>query len=159
MVDKTKVQNQEKGVSNKKEILIDGNDMILGRLGSFVSKKLLLGYTIKIVNCKKIILIGTKSFLVKKYKAKLQNRVVKQGPYYSRLPCNIVKRSFRNMLPYKNKRGKEALLNLRCFNSVPSTLINSKKTLVENAKVNKSNIFKFIKIEELCKILGYKSNK
>ena len=42
-------------------MIIDGNNLILGRLGSFVAKKALLGKKIDIINCKNIIITGKKA--------------------------------------------------------------------------------------------------
>lgn len=139
--------------------VIDATDLVLGRLGSNVAKRLLLGESIKLVNCKEAVILGKKRFLVERYKNKLSNKVVKQGPYYSRSPADIVKRSFRNMLPYKNQRGAEAFKRLKCFNSVPSTLLNVEKEVVDNAKLDKDSVFYYTKVEDLCKVLGYNKNK
>jgi large subunit ribosomal protein L13 len=148
-------ENKEK----EKFTVIDGKDLVLGRLGSEISKRLLMGETIKIVNCKDIVILGKKKYLVERYKNKLQNRVVKQGPYYSRSPADLVKRAFRNMLPYKNKRGIEAFKRLKCYNSVPSILNKVEKEVVEKAKVDENNVFYYTKVGEISKILGYNKEK
>lgn len=135
--------------------IIDGQDLILGRLGSDVAKRLLFGEHIKIVNCKDVVILGRKEFLIRRYKDKLSNKVVKQGPYYSRSPADIVKRSFRNMVPYKSQRGEEALKRLKCYNSTPSILQKEEKTTVEKAKLDEGSLFYFTRVGELCKTLGY----
>jgi large subunit ribosomal protein L13 len=150
MEQKTKTENA---------IIVDGKDLILGRLGSSLAKRLLLGESIKIVNCKDVVILGRKKYLVEKYKNKLNNKVIKQGPYYSRSPADIVKRSFRNMLPYKNKRGMEAFKRLKCYNSTPSTLINAKKEEIANAKINDETVFYYTRVEDICKTLGYSKLK
>ena len=151
---------ENKTKSKKDNItIIDGKDLILGRLGSGIAKRLLLGESIKIVNCKEIVILGRKTYLIEKYKNKLKNKVIKQGPYYSRSPADLVKRSLRNMVPYKKLRGIEALKKLKCYNSVPSTLINSKKEIVESAKVDANSIFYYISMGVLSKHLGYEKLK
>jgi ribosomal protein uL13 len=146
-------------VVEEKATVIEGKDLILGRLGSNVAKRLLLGETIKIVNCKDIVILGRKKYLVEKYKSKLDNKVVKQGPYYSRSPADIVKRAFRNMVPYKNARGIEALKRLKCYNSVPSTLLSANKEAVEGAKIDDNSVFYYTKVGDICKVLGYSKLK
>ena len=146
MAEKTKTENA---------VVIDGNDLILGRLGSNVAKRLLLGESIKIVNCKDVVILGRKKYLVDKYKTKITNKVVKQGPYYSRSPADIVRRAFRNMVPYKNQRGVEALKRLKCYNSVPSTLLSAKKEVVESAQLNDDTVFYYTRVGDICKSLGY----
>ena len=147
---------------NKKEdnfVVIDGKDMVLGRLGSNIAKRLLRGESIKIVNCNDVIILGRKSFLVKRYKDKIANKVIKQGPYYSRSPADIVKRSFRNMLPYKNARGIDAFKRLKCYNSTPSTLINAKKEVIKDAMVDTDSVFYYTKVGDLSRVLGYNKEK
>lgn len=140
--------------------VIDGKDLILGRLGSDIAKRLLLGENIKIVNCKDVVILGRKKFLVDRYKDKIfRNKVTKQGPYYSRSPADIVKRSFRNMLPYKSQRGVDAFKRLKCYNSVPSILLNNEKVTVEKARLDDESVFYYTRVEDLCLSLGYNKNK
>jgi ribosomal protein uL13 len=135
--------------------VIDGTDLVLGRMGSKLAKRLLLGEKICIVNCKDVVILGKKAFLVERYKAKITNKVIKQGPYYSRSPADLVKRSFRNMLPYKNARGIDAMKRLKCYNSVPSILLNTEKKSVEGAQMDADSVFYYTKMGELCAKLGY----
>jgi len=146
-------------IVQEKFTVIDGKDLVLGRLGSNVAKRLLLGENIKIINCKDIIILGRKKYLVNRYKTKLSNKVIGQGPYYSRSPSDIVKRSFRNMLPYKNQRGIEAFKRLKCYNSTPSILSSVNKTVVEGAKLDSNSVFYYTRVEEISKVLGYTKNK
>ncbi|NQZ85614.1 MAG: 50S ribosomal protein L13 [Nanoarchaeales archaeon] len=142
-------------VKEEKFVVIDGTDLIMGRLGSTIAKRLLMGESFKIVNCKDVVILGRKSFLVQRYKNKISNKVTKQGPYYSRSPSDIVKRAFRNMLPYKNERGAAAFRRLKCYNSTPSTLISADKETLEKATLNNDEVFYFTRIGELSKALGY----
>jgi len=143
----------------EKFTVIDGKDLILGRLGSNIAKRLLLSESIKLVNCKDIVILGRKKFLVERYKTKISNKVIKQGPYYSRSPSDLVKRALRNMLPYKNQRGIDAFKRIKCFNSVPSTLVKAEKQTIDNAKVDQMNVFYYTRMEDLSKGLGYNKEK
>ena len=147
--------------TNKEEnyTIIDGQNMILGRLGSEICKRLLLGESFKIVNCKDVVILGRKKYLVERYKNKISNKVIKQGPYYSRSPADLVKRAFRNMLPYKNARGIDAFRRLKCYNSIPSTLVNSEKEIIEPAKLDENSVFYYSKVGEISNILGYYKEK
>lgn len=144
-----------KDVKDEKIVVIDGTDLIMGRLGSTIAKRLLMGESFKIVNCKDVVILGRKSFLVQRYKNKISNKVTKQGPYYSRSPSDIVKRAFRNMLPYKNERGAAAFRRLKCYNSTPSTLVSAGKETLENATLNNEEVFYYTRVGELSKALGY----
>ncbi|MEC8221220.1 MAG: 50S ribosomal protein L13 [Nanoarchaeota archaeon] len=140
---------------DQKYTIIDGKDLVLGRLGSDIAKRLLLGESIKLVNCQEVVILGRKKFLVERYKNKISNKVIKQGPYYSRAPSDIVRRAFRNMLPYKNQRGIDAYKRLKCFNSVPAALKDEKFATVESAQVDKETTFYYTQVGEICKSLGY----
>ena len=144
-----------KEVKTENVTVIDGSNLILGRLASVVAKRLLLGETIKIVNCKDIAILGRKKYLVDRYKNKLSNKVIKQGPYYSRSPADLVRRAFRNMLPYKNERGIQAYKRLKCYNSVPSTLKSVEKQEIKEAKLNEDSVFYYTRVEEISQVLGY----
>ncbi len=135
--------------------LIEGKDLVLGRLGSNIAKRLLLGESIKIVNCRDVVILGRKKFLVDRYKTKISNKVIKQGPYYSRAPADIVKRAMRNMLPYRNQRGIEAFKRLKCYNSTPSILLSTKKESIESAKIDSVKVFYYTRIEEIARGLGF----
>jgi len=136
-------------------IIIDGKDLILGRFGSVIAKKLLLGENVTIINCKDVVLIGKKDYLLKKYQQKREYKVIKKGPYFHRSPASIVRRALKNMLPHKSYRGREAFKKLKCYNSIPSTLLNKEKETVETAKLNYDSVFYYTKVGELSKLLGY----
>ena len=135
--------------------IIDGKNMVLGRFCSIIAKRLLKNEKITIINCENVVIIGKKEVLVNKYKLKLSNKVVKHGPYYSRSSADLVKRSVRNMLPYKKERGVIAFKNLKCFNNIPKSCENGKIEVIENVKIKEETIFNFVKIKEISNILGY----
>lgn len=135
--------------------IIDGKDLVLGRMGSVIAKRLLMGEDIKIINCKDVVILGKKKYLIERYKSKLTNKVVKQGPYYSRSPADMVRRSLRNMLPYKNQRGIDAYKRLKCYNSTPSILLNSEKEVISSAKIDENTVFYYSYMGDICKVLGY----
>src|SRR3989338_9925934 len=44
------------------------------------------------------------------------------GPYHSRLPDRIVRRTIRGMLPYKQERGKKAFARIMCYIGTPKEI-------------------------------------
>lgn len=148
----------QKNNNDKKTTVIDAQGLVLGRMGSIIAKRLLLGENITVVNCKGAVLVGKKELILKKYQDKRNNKVVKQGPYFHRNAGDIVKRSLRNMLPYKNFRGREALNRLRCYACVPKSLIETKKEVLETCKVNFDRTFYYTQVGEISKLLGYNEN-
>ncbi len=53
---------------NSKPIVVDGSDLIAGRLCSNVSKLLLKGNQVSIVNCEKIMISGSRKNIIEEYK-------------------------------------------------------------------------------------------
>jgi large subunit ribosomal protein L13 len=109
------------------EIIINAENAVLGRLASFVAKKALLGKEIRIVNSEKAIVMGREENIVERYKKK---RVVGgsglKGPLYPSTPERILKRTIRNMLPYKQARGRQALKRVRCYIGIPEEFKDKK---------------------------------
>ena len=48
-------------------MIIDANDMILGRLGSFVAKQVLLGNNVDVINCEEAVVSGKKANVFANY--------------------------------------------------------------------------------------------
>lgn len=135
--------------------VIDGNNLILGRLASDVAKRLLNGEVINIVNAEKTIVSGRKVATFDRY-----NRYVHRGrdfgPYFPKRPDQIVKRTVRGMIPYKRERGKEAFKNLKVYIGVPRELSGQETTTVQGASISRLSTSKYTVLGELSKKLGSK---
>jgi len=136
-------------------MILNGENLILGRLASYAAKKALLGETIDIVNCEKVAITGKKEFLFKKYKRK-GDRGTHKGPFFHREPPKILKRTIRGMLPYKRERGKKAFKKIRCYTGVPSEFSDKKLETIENANISKLKNLNYIYVRDLSKFLGGK---
>lgn len=101
------------------QIIIDAENAVLGRLSSFLAKKALLGKEIRIVNSEKAIVQGKEKDILEKYREKRARGGYGKGPKFPTSPDMIVKRTIRNMLPYKQARGREALKRIRCYKGIP----------------------------------------
>ena len=53
-------------------MIIDAENLVLGRLASFVAKQALLGENIDIINCEKAIVLGDKKEILNSYKKQHQ---------------------------------------------------------------------------------------
>ena len=82
-------------------MLIDGTNLILGRIATVAAKRALEGETISIVNCEKIIITGSPRRLYEKFKEMQDKGGPYKGPFFPKMPDRIVKRVIRGMLPYK----------------------------------------------------------
>ena len=137
-------------------MIIDGTDLILGRVASFASKRALLGEKIDIVNCEKIAISGNKKNIFAKYKRIDDMGDPFQGPFQPKMPDRFVRRVVRRMLKYKTPRGKKAYQRIMCYMGVPETLKDQKLETIEKIHVKKLPNFKYITVKEVCKYLGGK---
>jgi large subunit ribosomal protein L13 len=137
--------------------IIDGNDLILGRLGSHVAKDLLKGENIIVINAEKIVISGKSDRIVEKYKKRRTQKDKanpEHSPHWPRRPDLLVKRVIRGMLPFDRPRGKTVFKNLKVYMGVPDELNEKNKETYESFNKSKLNS-KYITVEELCKRLGY----
>ena len=137
-------------------MIIDANNMILGRLASFAAKKALLGEDIRIVNCEKAVISGNKKYLLEKYKAKVDKGVPLKGPYFPKLPDRIVRRTIRGMLPYKKPRGEKAYKKIMCYIGIPDELKNEKPISLKEADASKLPTTRFLTLEKISRHVGAK---
>ena len=137
-------------------MIIDANNLILGRLGTFAAKKALLGEKIDIVNCENAVVTGDKYGIFAKYNKILHRGTPAKGPFTRKMPDRFVKRAIRGMLPYKKGRGREAFKNIKCYIGVPDNLKDQKKDTIKDANVDKVQNFKYVKVIDICRHIGAK---
>lgn len=135
---------------------IDGKNLRLGRLGTVVAKKALLGETINIVNAAEVVITGDKKKVFASFIRKKEMGTPSTGPFHSRVPSQVVKRSIRGMLPYKMPRGRAALERVKCYNGVPPELANEKFESITEAHIDESMASKYVSVGRICKLLGGK---
>ena len=126
--------------------VIDGTNAILGRLASYAAKEALGGEEIRIINCEKVIITGSRSNIRERLEIK-RRRVGsgQQGPKYPRSAEMIVKRVIRGMLPHHQQgRGKVALSKIKCYIGVPKEFETAKKIVG-----GKEKKFKFVHMEDM----------
>lgn len=137
-------------------MIVDGQGLILGRLASVVSKKLLEGEKITVLNAEKIVVSGAKEWAYGKYKQRLDRSSIsnprRMGPKYPRRPDDIFRRTVRGMLPYKKSKGREAFKGLKVFIGVPQKFESSKPLRLTEAEPK--NVIKSIELGKISKLLG-----
>ena len=137
-------------------MIIDANNIILGRLASFVAKKALLGEKIDIVNCENCFITGSRYRIFEDYDVDLRRGTHEKGPFVYRMPDRFVKRTIRGMIPYKTERGRAAYKSLKCHIGVPENLKNQKFETIKNANVEKVPNLKYVKVKDVCMHIGAK---
>jgi large subunit ribosomal protein L13 len=141
--------------STKKPVaLINAEGLILGRMASKVAKKLLNGEEVIIVNAEKSVLSGKKKSKVAEAKEFLEVGAPMRGPFHSRRPDRIMRKTIRGMLPFKQPKGKNAYKKLKVFMGVPDELRDQKMDAFAEAQAAKLK-GPYLTLAELAKEVGW----
>lgn len=134
--------------------IIDADGLILGRMGTYIAKRLLNGEEIVIINAEKAILSG-------KRRAKLKDAIEflavgspGRGPFHYRRPDRIVRRSIRGMLPFKKPKGKQAYKKLKVYMGTPDEFKDRKFETLANAQAKKLAC-PYFTVGEFAKEIGW----
>jgi len=138
-----------------KEIIIDADGLILGRMASHIAKRLLDGEKIIIVNAEKAIISGKRLSILREKHEFLQVGHYRKGPFHPRRPDRIVKRVIRGMLPRKKPRGKEALKRLRVYIGIPKDYEGKEMEKIQEAD-GRNLRGPYIRVSELARNIGWK---
>jgi len=137
------------------KMIINAENLILGRLSTVVAKKALMGETINVVNVEKAIIVGSKDDILHRYERKRRRGETLHGPYFPRTPERIVRRTIRGMLPHKQEKGKLAYKRIKCYVGIPQDLKDKKIETIDIAKLS-SRHMKYMTIKDLTRYLGAK---
>ena len=139
---------------------------VLGRLARVVAKQLITAKKagedtrVIIVNAEKAIVTGKRSTILSDYRAKYELNHPRKGPFFPRMPDQILKRTVRGMLPYqKNSSGRNALKSLRVEIGTPSDLSGDLPDGCEwgdSTKIDRPLPERFVRLGEISKELGVK---
>ena len=143
-------------MDKEQSVIVDGTNMLAGRLSSNVAKLLLKGNRVTIVNCEKIMISGSRKNIIGNYKQFLSVASIlhpEHGPYHPRKPDTIMTRMVRGMLPKKKPSGQAALKRLRTYIGVPSEFRSKEKITLENAKITRS-VANYTSMSELVTEVG-----
>ena len=153
MVKQLAEQNQ-----NPQILTIDAKDCIAGRMCSHISKLLLQGHHVRVVNAEKSMISGNRYKTIEEYKEYLTISSATNpihGPFHPRMPDRILTRMVRGMLPKRKSSGLAALKRLRIYVAIPPDLKNAKLETFEDSKIRKPSSY-FITLGELAKQIGWK---
>ncbi len=138
----------------KRLVIIDATELILGRMASIVAKPLLQGERIVIVNAEKSIISGKRLSRVKERKTFLEVGHPRKGPFHSRRPDQILRKTVRGMLPIRKPRGREAYKRLRVFIGTPEEFKGVETQTIHDANAGKLKC-PYITLGELAKEIGW----
>ena len=137
-------------------MIINAENLIVGRFATIAAKKALLGEKVDIVNCEKAIITGKRDFVLSEYRRRVAMGIPSKGPFLQRQSDRIVRRIVRGMLPYKRERGKDAFKRVMCYRGIPESFKNQKMETIKEANVSKMKNLDYITIGEISKHLGAK---
>ena len=137
-------------------VVIDANNLILGRMASLVAKRLLNGEEIQIINAEKVIISGRKDTTFGRYKRYIKRGSREFGPHFPRRPDQIVARTIRGMIPHKKMTGREAYNRLKVHIGVPPELSKEQAGTLETASITRLSTINYTVLGELSKKLGSK---
>ena len=136
-----------------RELIIDGTNLLLGRLASYSAKQVLLGNKVDIVNSEKVVVSGKKEDLIAHYKHRRDIGEALKGPYYPRTCDRLLRRAIRGMLPYKQYKGKIAYKRVMCYIGVPDTFKDKKPISLKEAHVSRMESIKFMNLQQIVRFI------
>ncbi|MDP6900114.1 MAG: 50S ribosomal protein L13 [Candidatus Thalassarchaeaceae archaeon] len=148
----------------------NAEDKVLGRLASIVAKQLLQAKRagedtrVIIVNAEQAIVTGKRTSVMSDYRAKYELNHARKGPFFPRMPDQILKRTVRGMLPYqKNSSGRSALKALRVEIGTPTGLSGDDLPdgceWGDSSKIERPLPERFVRLGEISKELGVDSSR
>ena len=143
--------------AQNKQIVIDVANCISGRICSHVSKLLLQGNRVTIVNAEKAMLSGHRYKTIQLYKEHLEINSVTNpihGPFHPRRPDTILTKMVRGMIPKRKSSGIEAFKRLRVYIGIPESLKNSEIKYYDDSKITKPSSY-YITVGEVAKEIGW----
>ena len=138
-------------------VVIDGKNLILGRLGAIVAKKILAGEQVVVLNAEYLAISGDKKYIEERYQKRrwaVNKANPEHSPHWPRRPDLLVKRVIRGMLPFDSSHGRKAFKNLRVYMGIPHEFENAQKADLGIKTTDALNT-RYTLIGELCARLGY----
>lgn len=164
-------------------VVLDANNLVLGRLASETAKILLGKHTkisgldhegkpvtvevkpddqVYIINAEKCVITGDPKTTTKRYLSRIHKKVLtnpRRGPFHARQPEEIVKRAVRGMIGWgKKPSGKTRYSKLRVFVAVPNRKIRDQAITFPHISADKT-LSKRITVGELGRRLSTYGNK
>ena len=147
-------KQQEQVIDNSKPTVVDGTNLIAGRLCSNVAKLLRNGNRVFIINCEKIMILKENRDEKKIYFLKINSIIhPKHGPVHPRRPDTIIKRMVRGMLPRETPSGKTDLARLRTYIGVPKGVKGLEKIQFEKSKITRARS-NYTSMAEISRYIG-----
>ena len=139
-------------------IVVDATNCIAGRMCSHVSKLILQGNRVTVVNAERAMLSGNRYMTINSYKEHLEINSVTNpihGPFHPRRPDTIISKMVRGMIPKRKSDGIEAFKRLRVYMGVPEAMKGASMKSFDDSKISKPESY-YISVAEVAKQIGWK---
>jgi ribosomal protein L13, archaeal/eukaryotic len=115
--------------------VIDGRNLVHGRLASNVAEMIMDGEEVVVLNSEAIIITGPKEMVFAQFKAKVDrgDATKRKGPFYPRRADLLFKRCVRGMIPWTSTSGRDAYRRLHVFVGTPKQFEDCEKVRPEEA--------------------------
>ncbi|NPA96569.1 MAG: 50S ribosomal protein L13 [Crenarchaeota archaeon] len=146
--------------AKNREIVIDAEGAILGRLASYVAKLALMGFRVHVVNVEKAVVTGDKHMVIESYKLWLEVKTHKNpyrhSPHRPRNPIAIFKKAVWGMLPKESWKGRQALKRVRAYIGVPEELSGREIVAIADTLADQLKRSEYVTLAEIAKAMGWK---
>ncbi len=143
--------------SDNLPVTIDATDCIAGRMCSQISKLLLKGHRVRVVNAEKTMISGDRYMLINSYRKFLTISSATNpinGPVHPRRPDRILTKMIRGMLPIRKPSGITSFKRLRVYISVPPELKEAKIETFNNSKIRRPHSY-YLTLGDVAKEIGW----
>ncbi len=136
--------------------VIDGRNLIYGRLASNVAEMIMDGEEVVVLNAEALIITGERDAIFERFKMRLElgDANKRKGPFYPRRADLMFKRCVRGMIPWNNTSGRDAYRRLHVFVGTPKQFADSEKVRPEDAVREITG--KYTTLGAVAKFLGSK---
>jgi len=146
-------------VAKSREIIVDAEGAILGRLASYVAKLALMGFRVHVVNVEKAVVTGDRHMVIESYKLWLEVKTHKNpyrhAPHRPRNPINIFKKAVWGMLP-KDWRGRKALKRVRAYIGIPEEFSKRERVVFPDVLADQLKRREYVLLVDIAKAMGWK---
>jgi large subunit ribosomal protein L13 len=139
-------------------IIVDIANCIAGRTCSRISKLLLEGNKVSVINAERAMISGDRYKTIESYKEHLEITSVTNpihGPFHPRRPDTILTRMVRGMIPKRKTSGVEAFKQLRVYIGVPEKLSREQPQVFEDCRIRKPESY-YISVGDVAKQIGWR---
>ncbi|MGM5480047.1 MAG: 50S ribosomal protein L13 [Nanobdellota archaeon] len=132
-------------------IVINAENMIVGRIATFAAKQALLGKEVRVVNAEKAVISGRKAKTIADVSEKNERGIPSKGPFLQKMPDRFLRKTIRGMLPYKQDKGAQAYKRVLCYSGMPEEFKDVAPVRIEGASVEKLPSIHYITVGDVLK--------